>query len=367
MRTALEEDIRVELEASDAAAYVHVGPTRDPGVRYCLAAQASGRGGHSGEDGFASDRRPLFEATVSALAFDGEWIVETAPPLSSTHPAQNLAARLAERVDGETVLTPAHIPHDSALHLENKGFSLASTDVVARGRGTKTADERARIERAQRAAGRGIRRAASLLADATVENDRLRLEGAELTPGRLRIAIDEGIVSAGGYPAGNTTVDPGADDGPLRSGDPIVLGASPRGAAGYYGGLVRTLVVDGEGGRERRAHVGVTQSFRSARAMLTAGAESVRSVETDLEAEIRAFGEDDAVETRVSGVGLEAMERPVDGGDNVEPGTVVRLEAAARVGGNGWIRIADVFAKGEDGVDRLEAPSRSLEPSTVLE
>jgi len=105
--------------------------------------------------------------------------------------------------------------------------------------------------------------------------------------------------------------------------------------------------------------------------MLTAGPESVTAVEADLEAEVRSFGfgDGDAIETRVSGVGLEARERPIDGGDSLDAGTVARLDVAARVDDDNWLRIADVLAVNAEGKrpDWLAAPSQSLEPTALLE
>ncbi|RZH68482.1 M24 family metallopeptidase [Natrinema altunense] len=354
--------VSAALADRDATAFVHAGTDREPGIRYA---------------------RPTSTTGPTAIAYDGienEWLVRSAADDASGHPAERLASALADRGLEGTVLTPPRVPHDAALYLEGAGFDLASTDALERARATKTDGERARIAAAQRAASAGIRRAASLLADATVVDGRLAVAdgdgtGSEpLTPARLRTAIDAAIVGAGAFPAGNTAVDPGSDagtDDPLRPGEPIVLEAAPRDPAGYYGGLVRTLVVDGDGGRERRVHVAVTQSFRSARSMLTAETESVTAVAADLEAEVRSFGftEGDAIETDVSGVGLEPRERPLAGGSDVGPGTVVRLDVAGHVDADVRVRIADVLAVHEAGErpDWLAAPSQSLEPTALLD
>ncbi|WP_222916385.1 M24 family metallopeptidase [Natrinema sp. SYSU A 869] len=352
------------LAERDATAFGHVGTERDPGIRYGCPTPTTG---------------------LTAIAYDStesEWLVRSAGDDTSGHPAQRLASVLADRNLKGTILTPPRVPHDAALYLEGAGFDLASTDALERARATKTDGERAAIEDAQRAASAGVRRAASILADATVVDGQLAVnsedetESGPLTPARLRIAIDEAIVGAGAFPAGNTAINPdssrGSDtDAPLRPGEPIVIAVAPRGPAGYYGGLVRTLVVDSDGGRERRVHVAVTQSFRSARSMLTAGTESVTAVEADLEAEVRSFGfaEGDAIETEVSGVGLEPHERPIDGGDDIAPGTVVRLDVAGQVETGTRIRIADVLAVNGEGErpDWLAAPSQSLEPTALLE
>lgn len=377
-RTHLERTISDALTRRNAAAFVHVGAARDPTVRYCLsvlenACDGDGGGDHDlvlERDQERGQERSIGE--IVAIGYDGaddEWLVRGGE--GTSHPAARLATALSERGVSGTILTPAAIPHDAALYLENEGFSLASSDAVARARAVKTAGERDRLEAVQAAASAGVRRAAALLADAAVGDDGrvvVGREGAAVTAERLRRAIDEAMISAGAFPAGNTTVDQGADaDGALRRGEPIVVAVAPRGPSGYHGGLVRTFVVDSDGGRERRTHVALTQAFRSSRAMVTAGTESVTAVEADLEAEIRAFGEDDKINTNVAGVGLEPAERPIDGADDVEPRSVVRLEAGVELEDGIRIRIADVFANDEDGVSLLDAPSRSLEPRALLD
>ncbi|SDJ34465.1 M24 family metallopeptidase [Natronorubrum texcoconense] len=363
----LESTIRDTLERRNADAFVHVGTDDDAAVRYCLST-------------LEHDLRTDCGTSTVAVAFDGnEWVLESSQN-AATHPANALATRLAERTESGTALTPTRVPHDAALYLEQAGFALASTDALERARARKTDAERDRIADAQAAASAGIRGAASLLADAALDDGTLVVDGDPVTSNRLRTTIDRAIVSAGAFPAGNTVVNPDpehtpstpdTEHEPLRAGEPIVIETAPRGPDGYHAGLVRTLVVDGDGGSERRAHVGATQSFRSAAAMLTADTESVTAVEADLEAEVRAFGfgEGDDIRTRASGVGLEPCERPLEGGDAIEPGSVVRLESAVRVGDGAWLRIADLLVKAEDGerATYLEAPSRSLEPSALLE
>ena len=381
VRDHLEGTLEHELAAREAAAFVHVCTARDPELQYCLRVARAGDTTSAGNVP-AADHEPAADhgptaRTRYALAYvpDEGWLVRSTA--DGSDPADDLASDLVDLDLAETLLTPAHLPHDAALYLEDAGFSLASSDVLERTRATKTGGERERIEAAQAAASKGLRAAASMLAEATAADrsdssdgvDPLTLEDAELTPERLRRAVDEAIVAAGAFPAGNTRIEPATDHGTLRPGEPIVVTVAPREPGGYHGGLTRTLVVDPDGGQERRAHVAVTRAFRSSEAMLTADVQSVTAVEADLEAEIRSFGfpdPDDAAGT-VAGVGLEPSGPPIDRARDIGPGSVVRLEAAARVEDGGWVRIADLLAVEDDGVAWLESPSRSLEPSALLE
>ena len=352
----LQRTIRAELESRDAGAFVHVGTATEPALRYCVTALEA----------------PTGPSSLVALAFDGEeWFVVDETK-TTDHPADRLARELRERGVSAPVLSPRDVPHDAALYLEGAGLSLASSDVLDRARATKTTDERDRIERTNAAAGAGVRAGAALLAASTVVEGRLEEEmgGEPVTPERLRRAIDVAIVEAGAFPAGNTVVSAGRHDaagrGPgeaLRAGEPIVFEVGPRGPAGYHASLARTAVVDGEGGPERRAHVAVTSSLRSARAMLAGGERSVEALEADLEAEVLAFGFDDGVVASVSGVGLEPRERAVRGGELAE-GSVLRLEAAVT---DEWgsVRLADLLVLGPDGPRWLTSPSRSLSPEAI--
>jgi hypothetical protein len=341
---ALERALADALDTREAVAFVHVGSSREPSLSYC---------------------RPSLPAGYHAIAFDGrQWCVHSGDAVS-TGPAAELTAELADTVGTGSILAPSRLPHDAALYLEDEGFSLTSSDVVERARATKTANERERIASAQGAASAGVRRAAAMLDDATAVDGRLVADDEVLTASRLRAAVDEAIVEIGGFPAGNTGVFAGSD-GRIGVGEPVVISATPVEATGYHGGLTRTFVVDGDGGAERRAHVGVTQSFRSAAAMLTADERSVAAVEADLAAEVRAFGFDerDGIDVRVAGIGLDAYERPWRPNHEIGPNAVVRLSVSVGVG-TGRIALADLLAVGADGVDWFAAPSRSLDPAAV--
>ncbi|KDE59169.1 hypothetical protein EL22_24140 [Halostagnicola sp. A56] len=388
------------LSSRDAAAFVHAGPSRDPAVRYCLRAIDSSESAPAA-DSFENDPTTGSFDTTHAVAFDGtQWHHVSwrgVPEDWPRHPADELATRLADDGVSGPVLAPATIPHDAALYLEQTGFTLASSDILTRSRRSKTDLEHELIEQAQQATAAGVKRAATVLAESDSDDEGALLAGeTRLTDEQLRIAVDEAIVAAGSLPDGRTRVtggmrndaletsdngtgrgddrvrastdSAGVSDGLLRAGEPITVVASPRGREGYHGGLVRTFVVDGDGGDSRRAHVALTQAFRSVRSMLTDATHSITAVEAELEAEIRAygFGEADAIETRVTGVGLEPREAPAAADSDVGPETVVRIEATVRVGDGRSVRIADLLAPGRPA-QWLATPSRSLEPAAYAD
>lgn len=348
-RHHLETVLETTLEERTAGGFVVAGVPTDPTVRYCLVDPATGP-----------------DASTVAVGFDGEaWLVVTDADAGGDHPADHLATELAERNLSSPILTPSDLPHDAALYLEQAGLSLASSDAVDRARVEPTADERDRIEAAQSAARRGLERAGTALEAASTEDGTLALEGAALTGERLRRLVDEAIVAAGGLPAGNTTVDAGDMDvtAPLPAAAPIVVSVAPRTSdgAGYHGGLTRTFVVDGEGGRERRAHVAAESALKSATAMLRADSQSATAVANDLRAEVTSFGFDGGIDADVAGVGLEPRERPTDG-DAITDGAIVRLEVAVTDVTGGGVRLADLVAVDGTATAPLESPPRSIVP-----
>ena len=348
--------ITTALTERDAIAFVHVGPRSEPGVRYCLGAQAPAGPETTGP-------------YAVAITTDGRVVVEQ----RTEHPAERLATRLRDQYGTGQVLTPATIPHDAALYLERAGFELASTDALDTARSAKTASERERIVEAQTAAGAGVRRAATMLSNATTGDDRLHWRGETLTTERLRRAVDAAVVSAGAFPAGATSVETtetvamGTDASeqiPIRPGKPVVVDVGPQGQAGYRSRLVRTLVAESEGGWERRAHVAVESALRSAQVMLEADEATVRDVETELVAEVRSFGFDEAASASVVGVGLEPRERPLAAGHRIGSGAVVALQAAVEADDGRRIELGDLLIRHE-GADWLGRLSRSLEPSDI--
>ena len=377
------------LGGDDAAALVHAGHPREPTLRYLLG---------------AADRRPAGEVgVVRAVAVDEEGILAFAAD-GDDHPATRLADALRERGRTGTLLAPPDIPHDAALYLERAGFELASTDLLDRLRASKSPAEVRRIERSAAAATAGLRRAASILADAasdgvsddatgdgvsddaagdgssagaTAHDGTLVVDSEPLGREGFRRRIDAAIVDAGGFPAGHTvvgvgrtptsdaseTIGEGATAGGgadvLPVGESIVVSVAPRGPEGYHAPMSRTFVVDGDGGERRRAHVAATAALRSAEALLESGEDRAGVVEADLAAEVAAFGFEAGVESSVRGVGLEPTERPLAGG-TIPDGAVLALEAETI---EPAVRLADLLVVEGGAVRRLEAPSRSLVPS----
>ncbi len=82
----------------------------------------------------------------------------------------------AECADTQTVLVPSTIPHDSAIHLEQAGYTLQSTSAVTNARVKKDAAERQAIKIVQSAGLAAIARIETQIADMTVSDGQLLLQ-----------------------------------------------------------------------------------------------------------------------------------------------------------------------------------------------
>ncbi|WP_367996848.1 M24 family metallopeptidase [Haloferax volcanii] len=305
-------------------------------------------------------------------------------------PGTAAAAVLAEHgaSDG-TVLAPRTVPHDAALHLEAAGYDLASTPAVEAARAVKDDAERDAIEAAQRAATRGVGRAAAILSAATVEeaddgddgredngdDERpvLHWDGAPLSTERLRRQVNATLAAEGVDAAGATTVraGPRGDGGggepvELRPSEPVVVSVGPRGPAGYRGALARTFVVDPDGGWERRAHVACDAARKVSLAEADPG-DDAGFLGSELRAEIAAFGfsmADEVTRDVGGGIGLAAREDPpLDGDRELVAGNVLRVRAAVTHADHGRVELTDVLVVGDDGPRLLGGAPTGLDPS----
>ena len=281
-----------------------------------------------------------------------------------------------ERDGPPSVLVPASIPHDAAVHLEQAGYALESTTVVTTARATKTPAEVARIRRVQRAAAAGIARAETVLAasepvESGGERRELRWEGEPLTTERLRRAVNATLAAHGVRAAGNTVIGAGptaADlhyvgTDPIRAGETVLLDLSPRGSDGYYGDLTRTFVVDGDGGWDRRAYVAVEAAREAALAELAAGpGVTAATIHREAAAELAAYGFDPSADEGAAGfthgtghgVGVSLHESPSLSADvPLEPGHVVTVEPGVYDPDIGGVRLEDLVVVTDTGYELL--------------
>jgi len=383
--------VREAIRARDATAFVHVGRSDDPLLRYLARA--------SEVDGelavcVTPEQSLLFASESPAAAreaFPGDRVL---PGGGDVPTGERVAVALDDLGRSGTVLAPRTIPHDAALYLAERGFEVVSTSVVDDARVAKTDRERLRQRSVQAAADAAVARARTVLRESEREHgdghghggdsgdgdghggdsgdgdgdprdDHLAFEGMAVTTERVRREVAAEL-SAGGVDPGVVAVGAGADatprsDAAIRPGEPVVLALAPRDCEGYHGRVVRTLVVDGDGGWTRRAQLAADGAVDAALAALEPGA-TVATVEREGAAELTAYGFDAPQSTfDVHGVGLERRERPLADDAAVPAGAVVALDATAN-GPDGVVRVADLAVVTGDGAERLGTADRSLEP-----
>ncbi|WP_435361323.1 M24 family metallopeptidase [Haloarchaeobius sp. DFWS5] len=357
--------VQQELQDRDACAFVHVGTEVDPTLRYL------GRtGGVPGELAVVvTEEQSLLLAPdapdAATETFPGDQVL---PAGSNIPTGKRVATVLDDLGLSGTVLSPQHVPHDAALYLEQAGFDVASSGVVAEARQVKTDPERLRQTTVQSAACAGMRRIAAVLDEAHEHEDGapLHWEDAPLTALRLRREANAAMAKQGVHP-GSTAIGIGTNpttprsSGAVWAGETVVVDLAPHGPDGYHGRLARTFVVDGDGGWTRRAQLAVEGALDAALAELGPG-ETADLVATELEAEVAAYGFDSK---RVAGygVGLAPREPPaLTDVDSLEAGTVLALDASVSDPEEGTVRLADLVEVTDEGAKLLGAFPRSLVP-----
>ncbi|WP_439028535.1 M24 family metallopeptidase [Haloarchaeobius sp. DT45] len=388
------EPVQRELRARDACAFVHVGRESDPILRY-LGRTAAVEGELAVV--VTADQALLLAPDAPDAASEAFPDAQVLPAGADIPTGTRVATVLDDLGLSGTVLTPRTVPHDAALYLENEGFEVASTAVVETDRETKTDPEQLRQTTVQSAACAGMRRVSEVLAEAEPgdlteeghghshqhgdhgqkdehEGDHahdgpLVWEHAPLTALRLRREANAALAAEGVHPGttaigvAGRTATPRSDD-PIEPGDTVVVDLAPHCPDGYHGRLVRTFVVDGDGGWTRRAQLATETALDAAVGVLEPGV-TAGEVLLELEAEVAAYGFD-GDDTAAYGVGLERREAPLlgtlDEDEELDAGTVLALDARVSDADEGTVRLADLVAITEDGGRALGAYPRSLAP-----
>jgi Xaa-Pro aminopeptidase len=358
----------------NVAGFVAVGDRFDDDVRYL-----SRFGGPDREYAVvvSSDRAALTAPSLFGEQAEREF-VDAAPAdgvereVRTEHQSEPAGLRAVAALDdysdtGQTVLTPANIPHAAALYLEQAGYELQSTTAVAEARERKTEAELACLRRVQAVTCRGMARAEAVLAAAGPVGDDLLWDGEPLTTERLRREVDAELARHGVRSAGNTVIGAGPTAADLHftgidqisPGETVLLDISPSGPHGYYGDLTRTFGVESEGGWERRAFVAVEEAHQVALDHIEPGVEA-GGIHEETAAELAAHG------FRVDsgtvgfthgvghGVGVSLHEGPsLTGEASLEPGHVITIEPGVYDPSQGGVRIEDLVVITEAGYERL--------------
>jgi len=389
--------VQEAVDAAGAAGFVHVGGRHDPDRRYLTRLDAPDRETALVFIPATNDRPPqavycVPSATTAEVAAFAQCVADADQHVEAierrvdgrspqTAVGQQVRSVLADgrpAAAGERLLVPRRVPHDAAVFLQEAGYELQSTPVLATARSSKTPGERDRLRAVQTAATTGVARAETVLAASEPTADGLVFEDEPLSAARLARLVNSELAAAGVSPAANTTVDASiapndaAPDDALPAGVPIRLGVAPRGPAGYHGHLVRTMVVDSDGGWERRAFVAAAAGLEAAVDHAAPGVD-VAAVTSEAAAEVGAYGfaPHDAEPGRsrstaaAHGVGLSTHEPPVGGrGEGgLRPGSVIAVSAGVADPDHGTVRLGTLCSVTDSGADRLVDSPMSLSPA----
>jgi len=320
---------------------------------------------------------PLERPTV--LVIDGGGgvalvVPELERPLAAAAPAADLLELVPWRDDVDPyTLIAAQVPgggavfvgdriwgsHVLALQRAMPGAAWASAaPIVGAMRARKDAAELDALRRAAAAAdaalgdllsepltGRTERAVAATLGDLMIEHGH---DTAEFT------------IVASGPNAASPHHEP--TDRHIGAGDPIVIDFGGR-VDGYYSDTTRTVVVGEPPERLRTVHAVVAEAQRAATASVRPGVE-IQTVNRVARAVIDAAGFGDRFIHRTGhGIGLEVHEPPYAAtGDHtvLEPGMAFSVEPGIYLEGEFGVRIEDIVAVTDDGVESLNTTSRGL-------
>ncbi|MFQ3476447.1 M24 family metallopeptidase [Halonotius sp. F2-221B] len=298
------------------------------------------------------------------------------PP--GTHAVSVLADRRGTTEDAGTLRVPSQLPHDTAVRLQDAGYELASTAALTVARASKTDTERDCLRAVQRGAAHGMAHASDILAESTTADGIVRVDGDPLSARQLEREIAATLAGGGVTPetVRVRAVDTAPTE-PLPADEGIVIHLVPRGPHGYHGHLTRTVVVDSDGGWDRRAFIAATAAQTAARRHCEVDG-NVGTVAAEATAELTAYGfsprahsEDgdvaDASEAggrvAVHGVGLTPYEAPSPTDDGaLQAGSVLAVETSVVDPDQGRIRLGTLVAVTADGGERLVDAPISLTP-----
>jgi Xaa-Pro aminopeptidase len=288
-----------------------------------------------------------------------------------------MLARAVKEMDGERVIVRGSFPVRFAdqLRAEDIGLEI-DPQLVERDRRCKTESEIVAIVEVQRATERAVGHAIDILAHSEDRNGLLHLNGIPLTSERIRAEMEIALLKEGMDCSSGLIVagGPGAADphwegeGPLRTGESIVMDVFPRSKrTRYFSDMTRTVVKGDPGAELRRMYATVLRAQEAALGGIRAGANG-RDVHAAVEA---VFSEEgftgDGPGARYihgtgHGVGLDIHEsgpqlRNAD--CELLEGDVVTVEPGLYDPDLGAVRIEDIVVVTRDGCRNLtEFPKR---------
>jgi Xaa-Pro aminopeptidase len=296
------------------------------------------------------------------------------------------ASRLAAQIGITEAIVEFEFPFAIAERLRADGIALRiDEDAVTERRRRKSTHELAGIRRAQYAAEAAMRMAATLLARAEVDGDRLLLDRGRLTAERIRTAMRDAAWEAGAVLPPEVIVasvwqghghEPGS--GPLPARLPIVIDVWPQDTeTACWADMTRTFVVGGEPpGEVRRQEELVRRALDDAYAAVRPGVtgRELHEHTCDLfeaagyptQRTSRSDGSEEGFQFSLGhGVGLQVHEAPAVGRTGSEPlvaGDVLAIEPGLWRHDVGSVRLEDLILVTDEGYELLTDFPYELSP-----
>lgn len=299
------------------------------------------------------------------------------------------ASRLAAQIGITEAIVEFELPFAIAERLRADGIALRiDEDAVTERRRRKSTHELAGIRRAQYAAEAAMRTAATLLARAEVDGDRLLLDRGRLTAERIRAAMRDAAWEAGAVLPPEVIVasvwqghghEPG--NGPLPARLPIVIDVWPQDTeTACWADMTRTFVVGGEPpGEVRRQEELVRRALDDAYAAVRPGVtgRELHAHTCDLfeaagyptQRTSRSDGSEEGFQFSLGhGVGLQVHEAPAVGRTGSEPlvaGDVLAIEPGLWRNDVGSVRLEDLILVTDEGYELLTDFPYGLSPNGI--
>ncbi len=299
------------------------------------------------------------------------------------------ASRLAAQIGITEAIVEFELPFAIAERLRADGIALRiDEDAVTERRRRKSTHELAGIRRAQYAAEAAMRTAATLLARAEVDGDRLLLDRGRLTAERIRAAMRDAAWEAGAVLPPEVIVasvwqghghEPG--NGPLPARLPIVIDVWPQDTeTACWADMTRTFVVGGEPPSEvRRQEELVRRALDDAYAAVRPGVtgRELHAHTCDLfeaagyptQRTSRSDGSEEGFQFSLGhGVGLQVHEAPAVGRTGSEPlvaGDVLAIEPGLWRNDVGSVRLEDLILVTDEGYELLTDFPYGLSPNGI--
>ncbi|MEM8872916.1 MAG: Xaa-Pro peptidase family protein [Planctomycetota bacterium] len=244
-------------------------------------------------------------------------------------------------------------------------------DLGVADRRSKDADELTHLRHCQSITERAMRTACEHIARADADTGgHLHHDGTPVTSDSVRalielLLIDHGMASehgtiVAGLPHCADCHDRG--EGPLRTGEPVIIDIFPRDRRSLYWGDCTRTVVHGTPTPELAAmHAAVVESKAAAIATIQAGVTGAE-VHAAAQGVIHAHGFDDMVHGTGHGVGLDVHEAPLldaKGGPLVA-GDVLTIEPGLYHEQHGGVRVEDMVVVTDTGHDNFNTLPESL-------